>query len=197
VNRTINGSTVRHIEFRAMGQYRILQEERISEMFFVDDGVKVEGSAMTTVTGLDHLEGETVAILADGAEIPERVVTGGQVTLDYETDIAIVGLPYEMTIIPMFLEASSIMGQSKHISAAIVRLWRSGAATVRVNEGQFSRLALPSDEYNEAPPLQTGDSDKVVVGSDWDRNIAIELVGRSPLPLNIQAITLEFEVGRH
>ena len=197
VNRTINGSTVRHVEFKALDQYRTLQDSDLPNMWYVDDGMKFEGSGLTTITGLSHLEGATVAVLTDGAAIPERVVTGGSITLDYPADVVIVGLPYEMTLIPMFLESSAIMGQSKHVAAAIVRLWRSGSAKVRINDGDFSRLAMPANEWNDAPPLQTGDSEKVVIGSDWNRNVSVELVGRSPLPLNIQAITLEFEVGRH
>ena len=68
---------------------------------------------------------------------------------------------------------------------------------VRVDGGRYDRLTYPSDEYAEAPPLRTGDSDKIIIGGEWERNTSIELVGRSPLPLNVQAITLEFEVGRH
>jgi hypothetical protein len=197
VKRTINGSTVRHVEFKASGQYRILQDENLSEMFFVDDGIRVEGSEMTSVSGLDHLEGATVAVLADGSAIPDKVVSGGSIDLDYAADVVIVGLPYEMKLTPMFLESSSIMGQSKHICAAIIRLWRSGESRVRVDGGRYDRLTYPSDEYAEAPPLRTGDSDKIIIGGEWERNTSIELVGRSPLPLNVQAITLEFEVGRH
>ena len=197
VKRTINGSTVRHVEFKASGQYRILQDENLSEMFFVDDGIRVEGSGMTSVSGLDHLEGATVAVLADGSAIPDKVVSGGSIDLDYAADVVIVGLPYEMKLTPMFLESSSIMGQSKHICAAIIRLWRSGESRVRVDGGRYDRLTYPSDEYAEAPPLRTGDSDKIIIGGEWERNTSIELVGRSPLPLNVQAITLEFEVGRH
>jgi hypothetical protein len=197
VKRTINGSTVRHVEFKASGQYRILQDENLSEMFFVDDGIRVEGSGMTSVSGLDHLEGATVAVLADGSAIPDKVVSGGSIDLDYAADVVIVGLPYEMKLTPMFLESSSIMGQSKHICAAIIRLWRSGELRVRVDGGRYDRLTYPSDEYAEAPPLRTGDSDKIIIGGEWERNTSIELVGRSPLPLNVQAITLEFEVGRH
>ena len=196
VKREVDGAMEQHVEFVASGQYRILQNDDVDNMWFVDDGVKVTGSGITTVTGLEHMEGASVAILADGAEQTERVVSNGEIELDYPADTVIVGRPYDMTLIPMFLESQQIMGRSKNISAAIVRLWRSGRARVRVNDGRYSRLSLPVDTFNEAPSLQTGDAEKVTVGSEWDRNTAIEIKGRSPMPLNVQAITLEFEVGR-
>ena len=195
VKRSVNGSTVRNVEYVKLGQYRGLQNDDTSEMWFVDDGIKVEGSGMTSVSGLSHLEGENVAILCDGAKIAERTVSGGSVSLDYPTDIAIIGRPYEYTVVPMFLESQGTMGATKKITNAIVRLWKSGTCKMRINEGDWSTLSFPNLQSSNAPLLQTGDSAKVTVNGDWSRNTAIELKGRSPLPLNVQAITLEFQVS--
>ena len=194
VKRSVNGSTVRNVEYVKLGQYRGLQNDDTSEMWFVDDGIRVPGSGMTSVSGLEHLEGENVAILCDGAKIAERTVSGGSVSLDYPTDIAIIGRPYEYTVIPMFLESQGTMGSTKKITNAIVRLWKSGTCKMRVNEGDWSTLSFPNLQSSQAPLLQTGDSAKVTVNGDWSRNTAIELQGRSPLPLNVQAITLEYQM---
>jgi hypothetical protein len=195
VKRSVNGSTVRNVEYVKIGQYRGLQNDETSEMWFVDDGIRVEGSGMTSVSGLSHLEGETVAILCDGAKIAERTVSGGSVSLDYPTDIAIIGRPYEYTVIPMFVESQGTMGATKKITNAIVRLWKSGTCKMRINQGDWSTLSFPNLQSSNAPILQTGDSAKVSVNGDWSRNTAIEIKGRSPLPLNVQAITLEFQVS--
>ncbi len=195
VKRTVNGATVRNVEYVKLGQYRGLQNDESSEMWFVDDGIRVEGSGMTSVSGLSHLEGENVAILCDGAKIAERTVSGGTVALDYPTDIAIIGRPYEYTVIPMFLESQGTMGATKKITNAIVRLWKSGTCKMRINDGDWSTLSFPNLQSSNAPLLQTGDSQKVAVNGDWSRNTAIELRGRSPLPLNVQAITLEFQMS--
>ena len=195
VKRSVNGSTVRNVEYVKLGQYRGLQNDDTSEMWFVDDGIRKEGSGMTEVDGLEHLEGENVAILCDGAKIAERTVSGGSVALDYPTDIAIIGRPYEYTVIPMFLEGQGTMGSTKKITNAIIRLWKSGNCRMRINDGDWSTLSFPNTQSSEAPILQTGDSAKVNVNGDWSRNTAIELRGRSPLPLNIQAITLEYQMS--
>ena len=50
--------------------------------YFVDCGVTYDGAATTTLTGLWHLEGETISILGDGAVQPDVVVSGGQATIE-------------------------------------------------------------------------------------------------------------------
>ena len=165
-------------------------------MWFVDDGINTTGTDMTTITGLDHLEGETVAILADGASMSERVVSSGSITLDYPCQSVTVGRPYDYCLIPMYLEDPSIMGRSKNISGAIVKLWRSGPASIKVGNELPSVLSLPVDQENDRPALQSGDSDKIHVAGEWDRSTTIQVSGRSPLPINVLCITLEFEVGR-
>jgi hypothetical protein len=133
--------------------------------------------------------------LCDGAKIAERTVSGGSVSLDYPTDIAIIGRPYEYTVIPMFLEGQGTMGATKKITNAIIRLWKSGTCRMRINDGDWNTLSFPNTLSSAAPILQTGDSEKVAVNGDWSRNTAIELQGRSPLPLNVQAITLEYQMS--
>jgi hypothetical protein len=71
VRRTINGAEVRYVERMASRTFIDL-----SDAFFVDAGGTYSGAATTTITGLTWLEGQTVAVLADGAEHPRRVVTG-------------------------------------------------------------------------------------------------------------------------
>jgi hypothetical protein len=88
------------------------------------------------------------------------------------------------------------MGRSKQISSAILRLWRSGTGSVSVNGGELTRLNAEPEVMGSAPPLHSGDSDKLNVGSEWSRNTSIEIHGRSPVPINIQAITVEFEIGK-
>ena len=87
------------------------------------------------------------------------------------------------------------MGSTKKITNAIIRLWKSGTCRMRINDGDWSTLSFPNTNLGNAPLLQTGDSAKVTVNGDWSRNTAIELKGRSPLPLNVQAITLEFQMS--
>jgi len=57
-----------------------------------------------TIEGLDHLEGETVSIIADGGYHPDETVVNGTITLDAQVTYAIIGLPYIGRVKTMPLE---------------------------------------------------------------------------------------------
>ena len=57
-----------------------------------------------TISGLGHLEGETVSIVADGGIHADKVVTDGAISLDAQTAYAMVGLFYFGRIKTMPLE---------------------------------------------------------------------------------------------
>jgi len=88
VRRHINGRDVRYIERLESRSFATP-----ADAFFVDSGLSYDGTPITTVRGLDHLEGKTVSILADGAVHPQRVVTSGTITLDNPAGKIHVGLP--------------------------------------------------------------------------------------------------------
>src|SRR5690606_16768962 len=72
IKRTVNSQTVRYIERMHTREFQDLED-----CFFVDSGLTYDGAATDTVRGLYHLEGEEVAILADGAVHPSVTVTNG------------------------------------------------------------------------------------------------------------------------
>lgn len=90
VKRTINGSTVRYLERWAIEddcQGGLLNKQ-------ADSHIVYDGVATTTITGLSHLEGETVVVWADGADVGTKVVASGQITLGVAASKVVVGLGY-------------------------------------------------------------------------------------------------------
>ena len=71
VKRTIGGATKRYIEYFNFFDFG----DNILDAYFVDSGLTYSGSAATTISGLDHLEGQTVRIVANGATHPDKVVS--------------------------------------------------------------------------------------------------------------------------
>ena len=93
VRRDIDGVPTRYVEF--MEEPWLQDQQPIEDAFFVDSGLTgTFGSPTSTVGGLDHLEGETVDVLADGSAHPQRVVQNGQIDLEFEATKVQVGLPY-------------------------------------------------------------------------------------------------------
>lgn len=99
VVRTLQGVTVRTIEYldeQSIMRYGSHQWKGLT----VDCGVVYDGSATNTISGLGHLEHETVAIVGDGVVYPQQTVFNGQVTLPTGVTVrtAFVGLPFTPTV---------------------------------------------------------------------------------------------------
>lgn len=93
VKRTIDGVVHRFIEY-----FDYVDNGQTTDTCFSDCSVIYDGAAATTITGLDHLEGETVTAVADGIVIPSMVVNSGTIELDYPASYVTVGLPFTSTI---------------------------------------------------------------------------------------------------
>ena len=92
VQRYVNGGTKRYIEY--MTKLWETEDEQ-EDAFYADCGwTVVNGSPSSTVTGLWHLEGESVGIYADGAKLPMQTVTNGKITLDNPATIVTLGYWY-------------------------------------------------------------------------------------------------------
>lgn len=97
VKRTIDGSEVRYIERLA---------NRAAALTFLDAAVEYNGVAITTLTGLDHLEGETVGIYAGGLYRGTADVAGGAIALGGSYTSVVAGLPIEADLETLDLDAA-------------------------------------------------------------------------------------------
>lgn len=190
VRRTVNGIERRYVEYMER-PYRT--GDNLNFMFYVDCGLTYLGAATTTISGLSHLEGKTVAVLANGMPHPSRVVTGGQITLDRLASAVQVGLPIRSrarTVRPEVGAADgTAQGKTKRAHKIVVRMRETGALSVgrtvdALDEVEFRTSLNPMD----APvPLFTGD--RVVpwpAGYDMDGNV--EVVVDRPVPAEVVAI---------
>lgn len=128
VLRSVNGLTVRHVE-RLTEDFATGGTTTQSDAYFVDAGLTYSGAPALTFGGLGHLEGQTVQVLVNGAVHPDRVVSGGQITLDWLP--ASVGTAFTVDSTSITVDSTSIT-----VDATV-----SGAAlTVHVGLGYTSRI---------------------------------------------------------
>ena len=79
-----------------------IQIERLDDQLMVDAGLRLSQSPPALVwTGLGHLEGQEVVLVADGLVLEPTTVSGGQVVLDTPASELVVGLPYAHIIEPL------------------------------------------------------------------------------------------------
>lgn len=170
---------------------------------------------ITTVTGLNHLEGMSVAILADGSVVPNQVVTNGAITLDYAASKIVAGLPFLCQVQTMYMDSAptqsgSVQTRRKNIQSLGVRVESSRG--LQVGADQVDASTQPN--FNEVPwtnmqeikertmlvsagdgvPLYTGDYIKNI-SSGWapEGQIAIQQV--YPLPANLLALIAYWDLG--
>lgn len=195
VRRTVNGRSVRYTE--RMGSTTFTAQE---DAFYVDSGLTYSGAPVTTLSGLHHLEGEAVQVLADGAEVTGKVVVGGQITLDEAASVVHVGLGYssDLMTLPLAFEAAPAGGQglTKNVSGVALRVTQSSL----VQAGpRFDRLTeyparQVSDPYGSPPALRTGEF-RFAIGPSWTSDGAVCVRQDRPLPLTVLSMALDVAVG--
>ena len=194
VRRTIDGQSVRYIERLA----DILRGE-LEDAFHVDAGVSYDGSPIDEITsGLDHLEGEEVAILADGAVHPRLTVTGGSVTLEREASVIQLGLPItaDIATLPIVIEMEAAgQGRAKAINKAWLRVYNSSGVLAGPSEDQLTAYKHRTDEpYGTPPAMLTGELE-IVLDAVWGDSGQVLVRQVDPLPLTLVSLTVEVAVG--
>jgi len=148
---------------------------------------------VSTVSGADHLEGETAQICGDGAAQAAKLVTGGSATLDQPAATVHLGLGYRTKIVPTRRELGgegvTTMGAKQRVASLIVRFFRSAGCKYGPAENDLQTLTtrpegLPGDT---AIPLFTGDK-HVNYDGDFDRKGDLTIVQDEPLPCTITSL---------
>jgi len=189
VKRTINGGTVRYVEYMTPK----FDADVTTDAFFVDCGLTYDGAATTTVTGLDHLEGEALAVLADGATHPDVTVISGSVTLTRSTSVAHFGFTYESNVQTLKIEAGAAdgtaQGKTKRIHRVNVRLYRTLGMKFGPDADNLDILPFrtSADAMGSPPALFTGDR-SIEWNNGYDTEGLIYFRQDQPLPFTLLGI---------
>lgn len=151
----------------------------------------------TVITGLGHLEGELVDILADGIALAQQRVVSGSVTLAVAASKVHVGLPCPAVLQPMPIEGGnpigSAQGMTRRISKLIIRFDETGGAL-------FGRDELGTNvKVDRVPAPANGDlftGDKVVDFPDgYEGDGVLTILQDKPLPCTVVAIIPVFDTA--
>jgi hypothetical protein len=189
VKRTIDGDTKRYVEKLNVFEFG----DATTGAYFVDSGLEYSGGAVTSLSGLWHLPGEEVSVLANGASHPDRTVADGEISLAFSATSAAVGYGYTSEMQTLRLEAGSVDGTSqgkpKRIHAITLRLYRTvglevGPAAADVDRIYFRDSSMSMDT---AVPLFTGDKTVEFPGG-FENDDRIYVRQTQPLPLTVLAL---------
>lgn len=155
--------------------------------------------AVTTLSGLSHLEGAEVVAAANGYAETGLTVSGGSVTLSSPASRVHVGLPYTCQMITLPISSygsqNTIDKRAMNISRLTVQVERTmgmwtGPSTSQMREAKFGLPAL----YGQPLPMVTEDID-VTLKADWGKRKQVVIEQRAPLPLTVLAVTPDVTIG--
>lgn len=196
-SRTINGNTAYYIEVMD----DLFEDKVIEDAYFVDCGV-TDTSGNLIIDGLDHLVGETVDILKDGASVVSQpVASDGTITLDTAGSKVHIGLPFSATIIPNLQEGGNKLGFSQTLSqrvlAAGIRVVNTVNISIAIDGVSQALDPIPFNAgqvLGSGPPLFTG-TKKISINSGLLPEPVLKIVSNTPTPCCISGIALTVDVS--
>ena len=189
VRRTVGGQQRRYIERLADA----FVDQDKTDAVFVDCSLSYSGAPATILSGLDHLEGKTVHILADGSVRSPQTVRDGAVSINKAASKAVVGLPYTSEIETLRIEGGgddgTAQGKTKRISRIAARLHRSLGFSIGVKQsgGYAPPHRTDKTPLGQSPPLFSGD-ERVHTGAGFETEGRVWVKQEQPLPLTVLAI---------
>ncbi len=204
VERTIpginGGQPVKYVERMDSRNMGTPGASDVTKAWFLDAALHYSGVATTTVSGLDHLNGATVSILADGNVMPQGVVVNGSVSIPAPASRITVGLAYvaQMQSLPMMPQgmAMQAIDYRKTLKAIALKVQDTRGLKVGPNFSNLTEIKEWSSSVNMGGPvpLTTG-TQRVIVYQQYtvDDNICIQ--ADQPLPCTILGISPEMGLG--
>lgn len=192
VNR--NGS--RRIERLDSGHWNRLRDSgTLYHLYAAASGAPVDG----WVSGLDHLEGQTVHVMANGEELPQRSVSGGRIFVGLRTSV-IAGLAARCELQPelfdFLTQEGTSIGKRVVCKRAWIRFYQTRECDYAENIGRAA-YAVPFRESSEpvdAPPGLFSGLRPVMVNGSYGDGVNLILSADGIQPINILSFVPDFEL---
>ncbi|ENC2022867.1 hypothetical protein ABKE32_000493 [Escherichia albertii] len=148
--------------------------------------------------GLSHLEGKTVNILSDASVEPQKVVSGGVVTLESPGAVVHIGLPVtaELETLDINITGQETLLDKKQIIPAVTMLVNSSRGIWATTPGgKWYEYPQREFEFYDDPVNDATGKVEVKLDSNWDKNSRVKIRQTDPLPLSVLAIIPSLTVG--
>jgi hypothetical protein len=178
------------------------------EVFFVDGGVRISASAgQTEFTGLTHLAGQDVAVLANGGVVTEQSVdAGGVLTLPDGVVPSfaytlIVGLQYTARAVSLRPEirqrGETVQGVRQKLQKVVMRVLDTISILVGDRDGPIEEIIdrQPNQSMDTGIPLYSGDTPGDIDGQ-FDRRGQAQWISTDPVPCIVNSAMLVVEVDQ-
>lgn len=166
---------------------------------FVDGALTYSGAATTTVSGAGLYAGETVAVVADGARVPDREVSaGGVLTLPQAATRVVLGQKMRRRFVSLPLDTEGTGSTNGRMMTPTHAILIATAADVLVGTDQpdsAERVRSRSPDDQSSPETKRLRK-KVAIGNGAGRDARLVVETDAPFDLVIHATRLISEVGQ-
>lgn len=192
------------------GRYKVIDVSDDSFVIGDQDGVQIPASrisrdyvsggyarkGVSTISGLEHLEGREVIVLADGNVVTGLDVEDGQITLPRSSSIIHAGIRYVMDIETLNIETprGTIQGKLKRISDVTLRFFNSRGMWVGPDVNNLTEMKWRTTESIGVPTRLLSGDEEITVGTTWNSGGRLFLRNNWPLPVTLLAIIPNFDV---
>ena len=181
VKRTINSSTVYHVE-------------ALDNSYYTDASIQVSQSASASVSGLGHLNGQACRVRADSSVMADATPSSGSITLSRTATNIEVGLNYDVTIKTMpaaiGLQSGPVSTKKRRISRVSAQLHQSSG--LKINGKSVPNKSFGSSVLGQAPEAFTGIKSLPILG--YSKTAQVTVTQTDPLPLTLLGLTVELQV---
>jgi hypothetical protein len=148
---------------------------------------------VSAVTGVNHLEGETIAVLVDGASHADKTVTNGSITLDRTGGVIHVGYNYDSLVKTLRMEGGAedgiSQGKIKRIHGVTARFIDTVGAETGPDVDNLDRMPFRDSSMAMDGPIPLFNGDKeIFFPSGYDNDAQVVIRQNQPLPMTILAI---------
>lgn len=188
--------------------YLLIERGGVFHIESIDDELNLDaaltGTSITPSTiwsGLDHLEGQQVMIVADGIVVPPQLVEDGEITLEDPASHVEVGLPYTHIIepLPPSVVEQNGAGRALRLIEGVFRVEDTAALRLDVGRGlrDIPLRAFGTDVIlDEAPPRVSRDVRVHALGWQDDSAKPLWRIEHDmPLPFTLLSVTTELKVN--
>lgn len=168
---------------------------------FLDCAVSYNGPATNTITGLGHLDGERINVIADWDVFEGLLVEDGKVTLPVQFTQAHAGLPYvsEAETLPLYIElqgTGASRGLPVKATQVFAQLEKTRGIEIFTTEGdQGTEMIQTEFDLADRIPLFTG-LWSFDLYADYNPQGTIRVVQRYPLPMTVLGLSPNWVIGR-
>lgn len=156
------------------------------------------GLAKDVMSGLSHLNGKTVGILADGFVQSQQEVSGGTLTLDEAGVLVHVGLPYNSDMETLDINipnAPTARMQNKTIKEVGLLLQDTRSVMAGPDEDHLTEWEPRQAESLVSPPDLINGIVEINISSDHKERGRVYVRQKDPLPMSILSVIPEVTMG--